>query len=124
MLKLFTYPGSIESNKLKTWLEDHQLAYTEKNLFDQLMTIEELKQITSLTELGAQDIIADEYFSIVKHVVLADDISIKELYDYIRQEPKLVKLPMLFDEKRLLVGYDEKFLNSFLNSPAKLTVEY
>lgn len=124
MLKLFTYPGSIESEKTKQWLNKNQITYVEKNLFDQLMTIEELKQITSLTELGAIDIIADEYLSVVSHIIKDDDISLTELYDFIQKEPKLVKLPILVDDKRLMIGYNEKILNKFLPEPPKLIVEY
>lgn len=124
MLKLFTYPSSIESQKIKEWLNNHSISYQETELFDQLVPIEDLKQMTSMTDMGALDIIAPEYLSVINHLVDDDDISLTELYESIQKEPKLLKLPILFDDKRLIVGYNVEELQKFLPSSTKLIMEY
>lgn len=124
MLKLFTYPGSIDCKKVKKWLDSHSIPYEEKELFDQQVTMEELKQMTSLTEMGVIDIIAPEYLSVVRHVIEDNDISLKELYEEVEKEPKLLKLPILYDDKRMLVGYNEEELSKFLPKPTRVIMEY
>lgn len=124
MLKLFTYPSSIDCKKVKQWLDKRCIPYQEKELFDHLVTMEELKQMTSLTEMGVIDIIAPEYLSMVQHVIEDDDISLKELYESMEREPKLLKLPILYDDKRMLVGYNEEELNKFLPKPTRVIMEY
>jgi len=124
MLKLFTYPSSIDCKKVKQWLDKRCILYQEKELFDDLVTMEELKQMTSLTEMGVIDIIAPEYLSMVQHVIEDNDISLKELYESMEREPKLLKLPILYDDKRMLVGYNEEELNKFLPKPTRVIMEY
>ncbi|HLQ75361.1 MAG TPA: Spx/MgsR family RNA polymerase-binding regulatory protein [Alloiococcus sp.] len=124
MLKLFTYPSSIDCKKVKQWLDKRCIPYQEKELFDDLVTMEELKQMTSLTEMGVIDIIAPEYLSMVQHVIEDNDISLKELYESMEREPKLLKLPILYDDKRMLVGYNEEELNKFLPKPTRVIMEY
>lgn len=124
MLKLFTYPSSIESKSVRTWLTDNAIPFKEIELFDQLVTIEELKQMTSLTDMGALDIIAPEYLAVVQHLFKDGSISLTELYEAIQNEPKLLNLPILYDDKRLCVGYKVEELQKFLPSPTKLIMEY
>lgn len=124
MLKLFTYPSSVDCKKVKQWLDKRCIPYQEKELFDHLVTMEELKQMTSLTEMGVIDIIAPEYLSMVQHVIEDNDISLKELYESMEREPKLLKLPILYDDKRMLVGYNEEELNKFLPKPTRVIMEY
>lgn len=124
MLKLFTYPSSVDCKKVKQWLDKRCIPYQEKELFDHLVSMEELKQMTSLTEMGVIDIIAPEYLSMVQHVIEDNDISLKELYESMEREPKLLKLPILYDDKRMLVGYNEEELNKFLPKPTRVIMEY
>lgn len=124
MLKLFTYPSSIESKKVKDWLDANDVSYEEISLYDKLMTLDELKYISSLTDFGADELIAPEYESVIHHLYSDGEISLSELYEEIRKEPTFLKLPILYDEFRLLIGYDDKELHKFLPGPSTLVMKY
>lgn len=124
MLKLFTYPSSIECQKVKDWLHLNKINFSEVSLYDELITLEELKHITTLTENGAIDIIGPEYSSVIQHLFKDGEISLTELYEEIRKEPTFLKLPIVYDHIRLVIGYDEKELNKFLPGPTTLVMEY
>ena len=43
-----------------------------------------------------------------------DDLSLTQLYDLISRDPSLLRRPILLDEKRLQVGYNEDEIRRFL----------
>ena len=52
MVNLFTTPSCTSCRKTKTWLEEHQIDYVERNIISQPLTIDEIKSILRLTEEG------------------------------------------------------------------------
>ena len=114
MITIFTNPISIESLKAKEWLDESDIPYVEREYFDELVTLEEIKQMMTLTELGAEDLIAPEYLSLVKGTVANETVSLSELIDFIQEEPRLLKNPIIFDDKRLMTGFNEDEIQKFI----------
>lgn len=114
MITIFTNPISIESMKAKEWLDESDIPYVEREYFDELVTLDEIKQMMTLTELGAEDLIAPEYLSLVKGTVANETVSLSELIDFIQEEPRLLKNPIIFDDKRLMTGFNEDEIQKFI----------
>ena len=43
-----------------------------------------------------------------------DDLSLKELLDLVKENPGLLRRPIMIDEKRLQVGFNEDEIRSFV----------
>ncbi|MEG0383507.1 MAG: glutaredoxin domain-containing protein, partial [Solibacillus sp.] len=47
LVTLFTSPSCTSCRKAKAWLEEHDISYTERNIFSEPLTISEIKEILS-----------------------------------------------------------------------------
>ena len=58
MVTLFTSPSCTSCRKAKAWLEEHEIPYTERNIFSEPLNIDEIKEILRMTEDGTDEIIS------------------------------------------------------------------
>ncbi|WP_396129800.1 transcriptional regulator Spx [Exiguobacterium mexicanum] len=72
------------------------------------------KQILRMTEDGTDEIISTRSKVFSKIDVSVDALSLQQLYDLIQEYPGLLRRPILIDEKRLQVGYNEDEIRRFL----------
>lgn len=114
MIKLFVSPSCTSCRKARQWLEDYDLAFEEKNIFQTPLTRMELKQILSLTENGTEDIISYRSQAYQSLKVNIDELSMNELIDLFIEYPSLVRRPIIMDERCLQIGYNEEEIRSFL----------
>lgn len=114
MIKLFVSSSCTSCRKAKHWLEDYDLDFTEKNIYHNPLTREEIKQILSLTENGTEDIIS--YRSQAYQNLNGDieDLSMNELLELFKNEPSLIRRPIIMDDRRLQIGYNEEEIRCFL----------
>lgn len=114
MIKLYVSPSCTSCRKAKAWLEEHDLAYIEKNIYHDPLTKEDIKEILTLTENGTEDIIS---FRSQAYQNLEEDLeslSFNELLDLLIEEPSLVRRPIIMDDRRLQIGYNEEDIRMFL----------
>jgi regulatory protein spx len=95
-------------------LEEHQIEYKERNIFAEPLTIDEIKGILRMTEDGTDEIISTRSKVFQKLKVDVDSLPLQDLYDLIRKNPGILRRPILIDEKRLQVGYNEDEIRRFL----------
>ena len=95
-------------------MKEHNIPYAERNIFSDPLSVDELKQILQMTEDGTEEIISTR--SKVYHDlhVNTDDLSLKDLLDLVQRHPGLLRRPIIMDEKRLQVGYNEDEIRRFL----------
>ncbi|MBF4502020.1 MULTISPECIES: transcriptional regulator SpxA [Savagea] len=111
---LFTSPSCTSCRKAKAWLEEHEIAYTERNIFSEPLNIDEIKQILRMTEDGTDEIISTRSKVFQKLNVDLESLPLKKLYELIQDNPGLLRRPIILDEKRLQVGYNEDEIRRFL----------
>ncbi|MDR3191264.1 MAG: transcriptional regulator SpxA [Lactobacillaceae bacterium] len=114
MVTLFTSPSCTSCRKARTWLEDNQISFEERNIFKQPMSREEIKQILRMTEDGTEEIISTRSKLFRDMKINIEDISISQLIELIQKQPALIKRPLLIDDKRMQVGYNEDEIRRFL----------
>lgn len=111
---LFTSPSCTSCRKAKKWLKTHEVDFVEQNIFVQAPSTKQLKLILQLTENGTEDIISKRSKDYKRLTVEIDSLPVSELINLITQHPGLLRRPILFDEKRLQVGYNEDEIRRFL----------
>jgi len=114
MVILYTAPSCTSCRKAKLWLQTHDIDFRERNLFSEPLSINEIKGILQLTESGTEEIISTRSKAFQHLKVDIDDLSLNELYDMITRDPSLLRRPIILDEKRLQVGYNDDEIRRFL----------
>jgi regulatory protein spx len=114
MVTLYTTPSCASCRKAKAWLEEHQIEYMERNILSNPLTADEIKSILRLTEEGTSEIISTNSKALKELNVNIESLPLNELYKLIMEHPKMVRRPIILDEKRLQVGYNEDEIRSFL----------
>ncbi|WP_110113379.1 transcriptional regulator SpxA [Bacillus sp. CGMCC 1.16541] len=114
MVTLYTSPSCTSCRKAKAWLEENNIAYVERNIFSEPLSIDEIKEILRMTEDGTDEIISTRSKTFQKLDVQVDAMPLQDLYELIQQNPGLLRRPIIIDEKRLQVGYNEDEIRRFL----------
>jgi len=114
MITLYTTPSCGSCRKAKAWLEEHQIDYIERNILSHPLTIDEIKSILRMTEEGTSEIISTNSKAYQDLNVDIETLPLNQLYKLIMEHPKMVRRPIIMDEKRLQVGYNEDEIRSFL----------
>jgi regulatory protein spx len=114
MVTLYTSPSCTSCRKAKAWLEKYEIAYIEKNIAYEQLTIEDVKGILRMTEDGTDDIISERSNTFQELKIDMDSLSLQELYQTIIDHPGVLRKPLILDEKRLQVGFNEEEIRRFL----------
>ncbi|WP_078408676.1 transcriptional regulator SpxA [Priestia abyssalis] len=114
MVTLYTSPSCTSCRKAKAWLEENDISYTERNIFSEPLSIDEIKEILRMTEDGTDEIISTRSKTFQKLDIQLDMMPLQDLYELIQQNPGLLRRPIIIDEKRLQVGYNEDEIRRFL----------
>ena len=67
-----------------------------------------------MTEDGTEDIISKRSKAYQKLSIDLNDLSMKDLFKLISKNPGLLRRPIIIDDKRLQVGYNEDEIRRFL----------
>ncbi|MCA0992219.1 transcriptional regulator Spx [Bacillus hwajinpoensis] len=114
MITLYTSPSCTSCRKAKAWLEEHNLPYEQRNMFAKPLSEDEIKAIIRMTEKGTEEIISKRSKAFESLDKELDELTLQELYSLIKENPGILKRPILLDTKRLQVGFHEDEIRSFL----------
>lgn len=129
---IYSQASCSSSRKALKWLKENGITYNEKRITSHPLTLAEFKEILSMTEDGTDEIIATNSNDFKSLDMDIEQLSIQELYDLIQKYPRMLRSPILLDEKRIQVGYNEMDIRRFiprkvrafeLNALQKLAVE-
>ena len=114
MVTLYTSPSCTSCRKAKAWLEEHEIPFTERNIFSEPLSLDEIKEILRMTEDGTDEIISTRSKVFQQLDVNIEQLPLKDLFNLIQENPGLLRRPIILDEKRLQVGYNEDEIRRFL----------
>ena len=114
MVTLYTSPSCTSCRKARAWLEANAIPYKERNVFKEPLTRDEIKNFLRMTEDGTEEIISTRSKLFSELDISLDDLSLGELIEMIQKQPALLKRPLMIDEKRMQVGYNEDEIRRFL----------
>jgi len=118
MVTLYSTPSCGSCRKAKAWLEEHHIDYIERNILSNPLTVDEIKSILRLTEEGTSEIISTNSKAFQELNINIESLPLNDFYRLIMENPKMLRRPIIMDEKRLQVGYNDEEIRSFL--PRKL----
>lgn len=114
MTKLYISPSCTSCRKALAWFDDYEIPYIERNIFDKPLTTDELKEIMTMSENGTEDIISTRSKAFKALNINIEELTLKELFTVIQENPEILKRPIILDEKRVQVGYNEDAIRRFL----------
>ncbi|AFI29034.1 regulatory protein MgsR [Bacillus sp. A053] len=105
-LTFYSYPSCTSCRKTKHWLKAHQIEFNERHLFRETPTIDELKYILSLTTEGIDEILATRSQTFKNLNLNIEEMTVNEVLELLIEKPKLLRRPILVDNKKLVIGYN------------------
>ena len=114
MVTLYTSPSCTSCRKARSWLEEHNIPFEERNIFSNPLNVDEIKQILQMTEDGTEEIISKRSKIFQDLDIDLDELPLQKLYTLIQKNPGLLRRPIMMDSKRLQVGYNEDEIRRFL----------
>ena len=114
MVTLYTTPSCTSCRKARAWLEEHQIPYTERNIFSEPLSLQEIKDILRMTEKGTEDIVSTRSKAYSDLNIEISEISLNDFYRIVQEQPGLLRRPIMIDEKRLQIGFNEDEIRRFL----------
>lgn len=120
MIKIYTSPSCSSCRKVKKWFQEQEIPYVEKNIFAATLNENELKEILIKSENGTEDIISTKSKIVKESGVDLDNMTIKELIEFIRNNPSILKRPIMVDDNKIQVGYNPEDIRVFIPHARRL----
>lgn len=114
MIKIYTSPSCSSCRKVKKWFDEQKIPYVEKNIFAATLNEKELTDILVKSENGTEDIISERSKIIKESNIDVESMSVKELIGFIRDNPSILKRPIMVDDRRIQVGYNPDEIRVFI----------
>ncbi|MBN3491181.1 transcriptional regulator Spx [Acholeplasma equirhinis] len=114
MVTIYTTPSCSSCRKAKKWLDEHKVAYEEKNLFNHRINDEDIELMLNHAENGFDDIISTRSKIFKEQELEVEDMSVSELKSFIINHPSVLKRPIIVDAKRMQVGYNDEEIRVFI----------
>ena len=114
MIQMYTTPSCSSCRKAKKWFEEHRIEYREKNIFNIKLTREDIMLMLKNTENGFEDIISTRSKVFQDHNLDIDEMSMKELMEFIIDNPSVLRRPIIIEGTKMQVGYNEDEIRTFI----------
>ncbi|GHP14977.1 regulatory protein Spx [Lentilactobacillus fungorum] len=113
-VNLLTTPSCTSCRKAKQWLVDHKVPFIERNIFANPLSTDEIKQILMLSERGTDGLISTRSYVYEQYKEKINSLTIGELIKLLAAHPEMIRRPILMDEKRLEIGFNDDEIRCFL----------
>ncbi len=123
MIRIYTSPSCSSCRKVKKWFDENGIPYIAKSIFSPDFTKEEIKEMISKSENGTDDIISTRSKIVMENNIDFDEMTISELCDFILKNPSILKRPIIVDDRRLQVGYNEEEIRTFIPRARRYAAE-
>lgn len=114
MIKIYTSPSCSSCRKVKKWFKDENIPFVEKNIFVSTLNETELKDILYKSENGTDDIISNRSKIVKESGIDLNSLSLSELISFIKENPSVLKRPIIVDDRKIQVGYNQEDIRVFI----------
>ncbi|MGV0168855.1 transcriptional regulator SpxA [Furfurilactobacillus sp. WILCCON 0119] len=111
---LYTSPSCTSCRKARAWLIENDIPFSERNIFAEPLSTDEIKTVLRMTEDGTEEIISKRSKVFQDLDIDLDELPMNQLIELIHENPALLRRPIIMDDKRLQVGYNEDEIRRFL----------
>ena len=120
MIKIYTSPSCSSCRKVKKWFNEQKIPYVEKNIFAATLNENELKEILIKSENGTEDIISTRSKIVKESGVDLGGRRIIENITFIKDNPSILKRPIMVDDNKIQVGYNPEEITVFIPQARRL----
>ncbi len=113
-ITFFTYPSCTSCRKAKAWLTENGVAYVERHLFKNPPSAEELLEIIKMTSNGVDELLSTRSQKFKNLDIDIEDLTVRELLEFLSEEPRLLKRPILTDGENVIIGYNQSAMKNLL----------
>lgn len=114
MIDLYYHTGNQSKKKAQQWLNVHQIEYRVRNINLTPLSTTEIKTILRLALLGTNEIIATRSKVIQNLPVDFEKMSFNQLVELIKENPGVLKSPILIDRNKMMAGFDSEKVGVFI----------
>ncbi|GFH41928.1 regulatory protein Spx 2 [Lactococcus hodotermopsidis] len=114
MITIYTAPSCTSCKKAKKWLTDHEIDYDERNIMSSPLSTNEVKHILEKCDDGIESLISSRNRFVKSLEVDFEELSLSEAVTIISKNPQILRRPIIMDNKRLHIGYNEEEIRAFL----------
>lgn len=114
MIKIYVSPSCQSCRKVIKWFKEQDIPFVQKNIFQATLDEKELKDILEKSENGTDDIISSRSKIVKENNIDFDNMKISEMISFIKKNPSILKRPIIIDDKRMQVGYNEEEIRMFI----------
>jgi regulatory protein spx len=113
MIKIYMSSSCSSCRKVKAWFDDQKIPYQEINILTHTITVDELKEMLNKSLDGTDDIVSTRSKIIKERKVNIDSMSVAELCQFIKDNPTILKRPIIVDDSKIQVGYNSDEIEIF-----------
>ena len=126
MITIYTTPSCSSCRKAKKWLDDHRIPYSEKNIFNENITEDDIDLMLQHSENGFEDIISTRSKIIRENDLDIEAMRTNELKRFILDNPSVLKRPIMIDPKdnKMQVGYNDEEIRVFIPKRLRELIMY
>lgn len=124
MIQMYTTPSCSSCRKAKKWFEEHRIEYREKNIFNIKLTRDDIMAMLKSTENGFEDIISTRSKVFQDQNLDLEEMSMKELVQFIIDNPSVLRRPIILEGNKMQVGYNEDEIRTFIPKRLREIIMY
>lgn len=113
MVTIYTTNSCASCRKAVNYLKENNIKFKEINMFKTSITKNDIINILKNSENGFEDIISTRSKVIVENNIDIDSMKFNELVDFIISNPSILRRPIIIDDSRFQVGYDDDEITAF-----------
>ena len=114
MVIIYLSPSCTSCRKAHAWLEEFNIPFIERNIIKNPPTQLEFQKLMSLTENGTDEIISTRSKAFQDLGIDINDLSLHQLHDLVQHHPEILRKPIIMDQRRIQVGYNESEIRQFV----------
>lgn len=121
MLTIYLSPSCTSCRKAHAWLVEYEIPFIERNIIKEPPTKVEINEILTLTTNGTEDIISTRSKAFQDLNININELKMQELYKLIYEYPEILRKPILVDDRRIQIGYNESEIRQFVPRQVRKT---
>lgn len=122
MIEVYYLSNTSSGRTAIKWLENHNLQFIERKITKKNpIKIDEIKKMLIHAENGFDDLINTRTKKFEELGINENECSTEYLIKVFIKNPSVIKLPIIIDEKKLVVGFNKREIRCFLSKEYRRT---
>ncbi len=122
MIEVYYLSNTSSGRTAMKWIENHSLHFVERKITKKKpIELHELKKILARAENGFDDLINKRTKKFQALEIDENECSTEYLIEILIKNPSMIKLPIIIDEKKIVIGFNEREIRCFLSKEYRRT---